>query len=124
MPVIHPDAAPRFDDVPGTNVVGLAAPSRGSSQISAWRLRLDPGTSSPVHTLDAEEVFVVLAGRVRLTSEGATEEVGAGGALIAPVGRPFMLTNPGPDVFEAVACAPAGIRATVGDATFAPPWAA
>jgi mannose-6-phosphate isomerase-like protein (cupin superfamily) len=124
MPVVHPDAAPRFDNTPGTEVVGLASPTRGSAQIAAWRLRLAAGASSPPHSLDAEEVFVVLSGRARITYGDQADEVGAGGALIAPIGREFILMNPGSEPFEAVACAPAGIRATVGGETFGPPWAA
>jgi len=123
MPVVTPVAAVRFDDHPGTNVIGLASPSRGSAELSAWRLRLEPGTASPAHSLDREEVFVILDGRLRLTCDGVVEEAQAGGALIAPVGAEFTISNPGPGPVDAVACAPSAIRATVGDQSFAPPWA-
>jgi mannose-6-phosphate isomerase-like protein (cupin superfamily) len=124
MPVITAASAARFDPAPGTGIVGLASPSRGSQELSAWRVRLDPGVSSPAHEVDREEVFVVLEGRVRVTYEDHAEEAEAGGALVVPTGREFTLTNPGPDAFEAVVCAPAAIRATAGGETFPPPWAA
>ena len=67
---------------------------------------------------------MVLAGRGRLSvGGGAVEEAGAGEALIAPVGAEFTLASVGDEPFEAVACAPAGLRATVAGETFAPPWA-
>ena len=124
MPVITAAAAARFDDNPGTEVIGLASPSRGSQELSTWRVRLAPGISSPAHAVDREEVFVVLAGRVRMTSGGIVEEAGPGDALVVPTGREFTLVTPGPDAFEAIACAPAAIRATVAGQTFPPPWAA
>ena len=124
MAVIQPSATVLFGDIPGTEVIGLASPSRGSAELAAWRLRLAPGATSPPHAIDREEVFVVLAGRVRMTCGDVVEEAEAGGALIAPTGSEFTLTNPGPGDFEAIACAPAAIRATVGDETFGPPWAA
>jgi len=124
MPVVHPSATVRFGDIEGTEIVGLASPSRGSAELSAWRLRLEAGVSSPAHALDHEEVFVVLAGRVQMTCGAIVEEAEAGGALIAPTGTELVLHNPGPEPFEAIACAPAAIRATVAGDTFAPPWAA
>jgi mannose-6-phosphate isomerase-like protein (cupin superfamily) len=124
MPVVHPSATVQFANIEGTQIVGLASPSRGSVELSAWRLRLEPGISSPPHALDHEEVFVVLAGRVRMTCGATVEEAEAGGALIAPVGTEFTLDNPGAEPFEAIACASAAIRATVAGETFAPPWAA
>ena len=123
MPVIAAADAVHFDN-DGTQVVGLASPSRGSSELSAWRLRLAAGAGSPRHAVDREEVFVILAGRVQLTHDGGVEEASAGGALVAPPGREFALYNPGPDELDAVVCAPAAIIATVGGETFAPPWAA
>ena len=123
MPTVTPATAPRFEPDAGTEIIGLASPSRGSQELSAWRVRLAPGVSSPAHAVDREEVFVILSGRVRLTLDDRVEEAEAGGALVVPTGEVFTLTNPGPEDFEAVACAPAAIQATAGSATFAPPWA-
>jgi mannose-6-phosphate isomerase-like protein (cupin superfamily) len=124
MPVIDASDAVHFNHDDGTQVVGLASPSRGSTELSAWRLRLAVGACSPRHAVDREEVFVILAGRVRLTHDGGTEEACAGGALVAPTGQEFVVHNPGPDDLDAVVCAPAAIMATVDGESFAPPWAA
>jgi quercetin dioxygenase-like cupin family protein len=122
MTVISATDAPTFD-VDGTHVVGLAAPSRGASQTSAWRLTLDPGSSSPRHSLSDEEIFVALHGRVRAEYGDGSEEVPAGGALIVPAGVEFTLINPGDEPFEAVVVLPAGARATVAGERVEPPWA-
>jgi mannose-6-phosphate isomerase-like protein (cupin superfamily) len=123
MPVITDSAAPRFD-AEGTHVVGLASPSRGAVETSAWHLRLDPGHASPAHTLDREEIFVALSGSAVATFSDSNDRVEAGGALIVPAGREFTISNPGPDAFEAVVVLPAGARATVDGTEMVPPWAA
>jgi mannose-6-phosphate isomerase-like protein (cupin superfamily) len=123
MSVITAAAAARFEPGPGTEVVGLASPTRGSQELSAWRVRLAAGAGSPRHAVDREEIFVVLSGRVRLTHDDGVEEAAAGDALVSPTGAEFVIHNPGPEPFEAVVCAPAAIRATAGGETFPPPWA-
>ena len=123
MPVISAQEAPTFD-ADGTHVVGLAAPSRGATHTSAWRLTLDPGASSPPHALTHEEVFVALRGRLQARyADDRIEEVAAGGALIVPAGIEFTLTNPGDEPFEAIASLPVGGRATVAGEQITPPWA-
>ena len=122
MPVIANQDAPRFE-LPGTQVVGLASPSRGASETCAWHLTLAPGASSPEHSLDREEVFVALAGTATAMLEGACHEVTAGDGLIVPAGTPFAIANPNDEPFEAVACLPVGGQATVAGAASAPPWA-
>jgi mannose-6-phosphate isomerase-like protein (cupin superfamily) len=122
MTLVSLSDAPRFV-AGGTHVVGLAAPSRGSAETSVWRLTLDPGTSSPEHTLDREEVFVALGGSARAVLAGRSLDVHAGDALIVPPGVAFTIGNPGSEPFEAVACQPVGGTATVDGESFPPPWA-
>jgi quercetin dioxygenase-like cupin family protein len=123
MPVIPAATAPTFT-MPGLAVTGLAAPSRGATQTSVWRLRLDPGADGSEHTLDREEVFVALAGRAVATIDGDEHQLLAGDALVVPPGRPFSLANPHGESFEAVAALPVGGRVHLpGGRPFVPPWA-
>src|SRR5262245_49433675 len=122
MTTISPADAPTFD-VDGTHVVGLASPSRGAAQTSAWRLTLDPGASSPRHSLSDEEIFVALHGRVRADFDDGSEAVHAGGALIIPADAEFTLVNPGDEPFQAVVVLPTGATATVEGGSVDPPWA-
>ncbi len=46
----------------------------------------------------------------------------AGDVLVVPGGTVFRLTNPGPEPARLVAVTSAGMRATIGDRTFPPPW--
>lgn len=123
MPLISAQDAPRFDRG-GTHVTGLASPSRGARATSVWRLRLDPDEVSPEHTLNAEEVFVALAGAATATLAGEAIEVRAGDALIVPPRQTFTIATAGDEPFEAVVCMPAGGTAILDGETIVPPWAA
>jgi mannose-6-phosphate isomerase-like protein (cupin superfamily) len=122
MPIIKATTAPQFE-IPGLEVTGLAAPSRGSRETSVWRLALASGAPGAVHTVDREEVFVALAGRA-IASVGDEQYVlAAGDALVVPAGVPFSLANPHPEPFEAIAALPVGGRVVMaGGEPFAPPW--
>jgi quercetin dioxygenase-like cupin family protein len=123
MPVIPAATAPTFT-MPGLAVTGLAAPSRGATETSIWRLTLAPGAPGSEHTIDREEVFVVLAGRAVATIDGDQHHLRPGDALVVPPHRPFSLANPHGEPFEAVAALPVGGRARMpGGQPFVPPWA-
>jgi mannose-6-phosphate isomerase-like protein (cupin superfamily) len=122
MPVIQSATAPTFD-LPGLHVVGLASPSRGCSETSVWRVALAPNNAGTLHTVDREEIFVVIAGRAVAQLAGDTIELASGDALVVPANVPFALANPYGDVCEAIAVMPVGARASLpGGEPFAPPW--
>jgi len=124
MEIIKRTDAPVFD-APGVSWTGYAAPSRGASQVSLCRVELAPGTTSPLHEMDCEEVFLGLEGRAVATVDGAEHAIGAGDCLILPAGTPFTFDVPEDGPFRALACIPAGGRATMlpDGTTIVPPWA-
>ena len=124
MTLISHESAPPFT-ADGTTVTGYAAPSRGATSISLWRIELAPGAASPLHQLDVEEVFLGTGGRAMATIDGTNYSVSAGDCLILPAGAPFTITAAADEPFRAVACMPAGGRATLlpDGPTFVPPWA-
>lgn len=109
--------------LPGLAVLGLAAPSRGSREICAWRVRLAPGAPGVRHSVDREEIFLALAGRALAAFGEEQIEVKPGDTLVVPAHRFFSLGNPGGEPFEAFAVARVGIRARTADGQFfTPPW--
>ncbi|MFZ2502867.1 MAG: cupin domain-containing protein, partial [Nocardioides sp.] len=107
----------------GTRFTALAAPSTGSTENSLWTVEIDPGTPASPHSLTREEVFTVLAGVAQVSLAGETSTARAGDAIVVPAGVEFGLANPGPDTLRLVCCLPVGGQATMGGATFTPPWA-
>ena len=125
MELITHSQAPVFD-AEGTTVTGYASPSRGATELSLWRIALAPGSTSPLHHMDCEEVFLGLEGRAVADVAGEPRDLGPGDCLILPAGTPFTLHVPGDEPFHAVACITAGGQATLvpGGETFVPPWSA
>ena len=121
MPVIHPEQAPTFD-AGGATITGLAAPSRGATDTAAWRVRFSDGHASPPHSLDREEVFVVLSGAVTARYADHSETAHAGCALIVPAGVEFSVGADGGPA-EAVCTLPVGGTALLAGDRSVPPWA-
>ncbi|BCJ41817.1 cupin [Actinoplanes ianthinogenes] len=99
------------------------SPSAGSEQLCAWRLEIAGGTAGVRHRIDREEVFLVLAGKVRVFLDGVVEEITAGDVLRVPVGAEFGLDNPGPDPAAVWVTTSVGLKATLPDGSvISPPW--
>jgi mannose-6-phosphate isomerase-like protein (cupin superfamily) len=123
MPHITADSAPRFENEHAT-FIGLAAPSRGSTENSAWRLILKPGTDAPPHALDREEIFIALSGAMTVTMGDDTFTVSAGDALIVPPHQPFAMSTASDETFEAVVVLPVGGQGLIpGQPPVIAPWA-
>ena len=111
--------------LPGTRIVGHTSPSRGARELSTWRLTLDPGASSPAHTLTREEVFIQLSGRMELVLDGEAMVLDPGDAVAVAAGRSLRVSNPFAEPADAIACVPAGMEARLADGTAlgTPEWA-
>lgn len=101
----------------------LAVPSRGSTELAVWQSTVAPGYAGVAHTLDREEVFVVQAGQLRLTIDGRPVDLAPGDALAVQPGEVVSVGNPAAAAATVLICSSAGVLATVGDRTIAPPWA-
>ena len=123
MQVIRADEAPTFQLAPGVRFTGLAAPSRGSAGLCTWKLAVDPGAGGgEPHTIDRDEVFMVLSGTVQITPDG--DKVGPGDAVVVAAGEPIRLTNLGEGRAELYVAITAGFTGTMADGTtIQPPWA-
>jgi quercetin dioxygenase-like cupin family protein len=124
MPHVTSADAPVFE-LPGVRFTGLVAPSRGSTELCAWRIEVAPGAPANPHRLDREEVFVATAGSAVIAIDGEDAHVSAGDAVSVPAGAEIALSNPHDDPFRAVVCIGAGFEATLADGTpfGTPPWA-
>ncbi|MFG1792651.1 cupin domain-containing protein [Nocardia sp. NPDC049149] len=123
MPLIKSADAPTFQ-APLMTAVGLAAPSRGSTENSVWRFTMHPGNPGHAHAVSREEIFVAVSGRARVTIDGETRDFCGGDALVVPAETVFSIAVPGDEPFEAVAILPVGAYAQApGGDPVSPPWA-
>ncbi|HWN34986.1 MAG TPA: cupin domain-containing protein [Pseudonocardia sp.] len=123
MHTIRAAEAPKFE-LPGIEFTGLATPSRGSGQLCTWLITVAPGLDSPqAHTLDRDEVFMVVSGAVRLHPDAET--LRAGDAAVVPAGTPIRVSNPGREPASAYVAVLADFTAAGADGTPipSPPWA-
>lgn len=103
---------------------GVATPSRGATEVSVIRQRQMPGAKNPPHLHDREEVMVVQAGRVKVTTEREEAELSAGDALIVPADTLHQVQTAGDAEAEWLLAAPAGVRFVFADGREASPaWA-
>ncbi|WCD91060.1 hypothetical protein KPP03845_200021 (plasmid) [Streptomyces xanthophaeus] len=71
---------------PNATMTGLAAPSRGSAELSTWTVSMESGATGPEHSITREQVWTVTEGSLEVTCEGDTHKVLAGQSLILPPG--------------------------------------
>lgn len=116
---------PTDDNVTTTaaaEMTGLAAPSRGSTELSTWKVSMKPGTAGPEHVIDREQVWAVTAGTLEVVADGRTERVDAGQTVVFPadIVRSVRTTDQAAEALVAMAV---GGHALVGGERRPVPWA-
>lgn len=102
----------------------LAGPSQGAGELSTWRVEFVAGASGPVHVIDREQVWMPLSGVLRVESDGRSERVGAGQALIVPAGVVRQFSAPDGPMSALVAMPAGGAALLPGKEEKIPlPWA-
>lgn len=103
---------------------GLASPSRGSHENSAWIVELSSNKPGATHELTREEIFICLAGTAKVSMGDEHLSLSAGACLIVPAHTRFSLSKTSEENFRAVAILPVGAEAILESGqAFVPPWA-
>ncbi|MFZ6743313.1 cupin domain-containing protein [Undibacterium sp. JH2W] len=103
---------------------GLASPSRGSQENSAWMVELSSSKPGTPHELTREEIFICLAGSAAVSMGEEHRSLSAGACLIVPAHTRFSLRKTSEENFRAVAILPVGTEAILENGqAFVPPWA-
>lgn len=123
MPVIRAGEVPTWE-VQGNRMTGMAAPSRGASEVMAWKAELDAGVSSPPHTHDHEEVVVLVSGAMKVRIGEEEYELSEGDAFIVPPGTLHQVRNEADTAAACITAMPVGTRFVRpdGQETPPPPW--
>src|SRR4051794_36044473 len=102
----------RTTATPAGRMYGLAGPSQGSTEVSTWRVELHEDAATPLHAIDAEQVWMPLSGTFEVTVDDGTALVGAGQAVVLPAGVTRQLKTVGGPA-QALVCMRVGGRAVL-----------
>lgn len=102
-------------ETPNARMITLASPSRDGSALAVWQVVMQPGQSGPQHAVDADQVYVVLSGRLRATADGQTSIAEAGDAVLLLAGSLRAVAAEGDAPVRALVSMPAGGRVLMPD---------
>jgi quercetin dioxygenase-like cupin family protein len=109
--------------VHGSTFSSFVAPSRGSTQLCAWQLRVPAGLTGAAHRPTREEVLLVLDGDLTITLDGMAADLVAGDVVLVPAGSELRVDGGTSDATAWVTTTP-GLEAVMADGSrIAPPWA-
>lgn len=91
---------PAASTLPGIAHVTLAGQAEGLRQLSVWRQTMAPGTATPPHSHDCDEVVLCLGGWGEVHSRGRVERFGADCTLVLPAGCEHQIFNVGSQPLE------------------------
>ena len=94
MQVIENARRAKFE-LPGIEHLTLAGAAQGLSRLSMWRQAMAPGSATPPHRHDCEEVVLVLEGRGEVHIAGKPIAFGPDTTLVLPADVPHQIFNTG-----------------------------
>lgn len=122
MPVM-PASEAKVHEFDGSRWKAFVAPSRGSSELCAWRAEIPADAKTSPHRVNKEEVLLVLKGRLRMVHEGCDMIAESGDAIVVPPDTEVHITNVGDETAETWVTTSVGFSGTMSDGTvFTPPW--
>ncbi|MEU7067803.1 cupin domain-containing protein [Streptomyces sp. NPDC053429] len=122
MPFIRKNEAVEYE-IHGGRFVSYLRPATGSRDLAAWRAEIPAGMVGPAHVISHEETFYVLSGRLLLTIDGESAELGVGDAAVAPAGSELGVANTTGQPAHMWVTTRAGLTAELSDGTtITPPW--
>lgn len=109
--------------VHGSTFSSYVSPARGSKELCAWRLNVPSQARGVSHRPSREEVLLVLEGRLILTLDGLTSDLGPGDVALVPAGSQLRV-DAGPCGGAAWVTSTPGLQAVLADGSvLTPPWA-
>ena len=107
----------------GARFTPYANPTLGSTDICVWQVTIPAGTTGVPHTLNHEEVVVVLNGEIQFRLDEDTATLRPGEAIVIPAGHAMCIDNHDTRPASIIASTRVGIEAAMADGTrFTPPW--
>jgi quercetin dioxygenase-like cupin family protein len=94
---------PEPSELPGIRHSTWAGEADGLQQLSIWRQSMAPGSATPPHAHDCDEVVLCMGGCGEVRSDGRVQRFGADATLVLPRGQVHQIVNVGPTPLETMA---------------------
>jgi quercetin dioxygenase-like cupin family protein len=107
------DTETRRTETPNAVMTTLASPTQGSSGQAVWRVEMAAGKAGPLHGIDAEQVWTVLAGGASIEAGADTATIGPGDTIVLPADVARRITADPDAGLVALVAAPGSMRAYV-----------
>ncbi len=121
MPIITSTQAITFE-THGSRFISYVAPSRGSSELCAWRLEVPADLQGVAHRPNHEEIILILDGELRMMLDGVRAELHQGDVAFVPANSELRVDG-GPLGATAWVTTTPGLEAVMGDGSrITPPW--
>lgn len=115
---IHSQSALVTGMLPGIAHQTLAGPQHGMQSLEVWSQSIDPGSATPPHRHDCEEVVVVLEGEGTLVMRGSESRFRMGDTVLLPRNEVHQLINSGSGPLRLIAAfAMAPVQVELPDGT-------
>lgn len=101
--------------LPGIEHVTLAGSENGLKSLSIWKQSVAPGSATPPHRHDCEEVVLIETGSGELHMDGKVHRFGPDTTLVVPRNVPHQIINVGDAPLELI-----GVLAATPVAVFFP----
>jgi len=122
MPVFRSDDAVAHV-MHGSRFSSYVSPSRGSSQLCAWRLDVPAELQGVAHRPTREEILLVLDGELLLTLDGLRSALQRGDVALVPADSELRVSA-GPAGATVWVTTTPGLEAVTADGShLTPPWA-
>ncbi|MEV6236957.1 hypothetical protein [Lentzea sp. NPDC051838] len=114
----------RTTRTPAGLMAALAGPSQGSEQVSTWRVEMAQDVDSPLHLIDADQIWMPIAGTWEFTVGGEVVKASAGQAVVLHADEPRQFRAVGGPAQALVAMVSSGKAGAPGsEARQSLPWA-
>ncbi|MFI6048303.1 cupin domain-containing protein [Nocardia sp. NPDC051321] len=115
----------RRTETPAGVMTTLASPTQGGSSLALWRVEVPADKSGPVHFIDTEQIWTIVAGRATIDLDGVKHTAAEGDTVILPADV-LRQVSAGDEGFTAIVTAQASAKAGVpgSDTMVVPPWIA
>jgi quercetin dioxygenase-like cupin family protein len=117
-------AETRRTETPNAVMTTLASPTQGNSGQAVWRVEMAAGHAGPLHGIDAEQVWTVLAGGASIEADADDVALESGDTIVLPADVPRRVTANPVEGLVAIVSAPASMRAYVLQGSVTGPHAA